>query len=628
MARGLPPIGPGEAAAPSGDSGTGVSSPAWGALPFLAVGSALGLVVVALAFHGGRQGASWGEPLFWLGLMVMFLPAAARMCSSAADRRERIGLIVLLGLALYLVKVMQYPLGAAYHDEFGHLRSTQDIARTGELFSPNPIVPAYPFYPGLQIVTEALRRLSGLSTFSAGLVVVGAAKVMFGVALFNVLAAVARSNRVGGLAALVYMGSPSFVFFDSLFAYESLALPLAFTVLACLIAWPGNQRDALRMRVVAAILTLALVATHHLTAYALAAFLVLWAIVHYGLREHSSPRPPLLVTAIAVAGPAAWLIFVSKGATSNLVGIVADAVGGLVDLFPGGSTSEKKLFTSGTGEEDPLLEQLLGFGSVALILLALPFGLLGLWRGGRDRALPLVLGMIALAYPLSLALRLTSSGTETSSRLSAYVFLGIGLVVALAVTGYWLRRGRDSRIAKPAIFAIYAGLVFVGGIVVGLAPDSRLPGPYLVGADPRSIEPQGVGAARWSRSHLGSGRRVATDLTNSLLFASYGGQQTVRGEIAGVPVPTLFFSTRFGATERAIIEGEKLDYVVADTRLAASLPRSGDYFEGAQPEREPDAGPIPLSGFEKFDAIAGVSRVYDAGDIRVYDVRPVAEEGK
>jgi len=591
----------------------------------LAVVTAVGLLVVAAGFDAGRRDVAWSEPAFWTGIIMVFLPAAARMTAATASRRERIGLIVLVGVGLYLVKVMQYPLGPSYHDELGQIRSTEDIERTGSLFAENPIVRAYPFYPGMQIVTESLSRLTGIGLFSAGLLVIGVARLIFSICLFHVLAAIGRSNRVGGLAAILYVGSPSFVIFDGLFAYESLALPLATLVLACLIAWRSEPVDDRGTRLAASVLVLALVATHHTTAYALAAFLLAWAVIHHAGRRFSVPKPSWGVTALLIVSAGAWLAFVSEGATSNLLGIVGDAFRSLADLVPGGSGSEKQLFTSGTGRADPLVEKLLGFGSVALLILMLPLGLLLSLRSRRKaRALVLLLSLVALSYPATLVLRLTSSGTETSSRLSAYVFLGAGFVVAVPFANRWLRREGAARYLAAGAFSIYAGLNFVGGLIVGTSPTSRIPGPYLVSADPRSVGPDGIEAARWTRRALGGENRVATDLTNSLLAASYGAQEPVRGQIDGVPVPTLFFANRFRARERMIIRGEKLAYVIADRRLSTSLPVSGRYFEGIEPKRRPGAGPISAAAFRKFDHVPGVGRIYDSGDIRIYDVRPIA----
>ncbi len=76
----------------------------WGWLPVLSLTSAVGVFLLALAYNGGRDAAQWADALFWFGLLVLFLPIAGRLLSLGASRRERIALLVVLGMALYLAK--------------------------------------------------------------------------------------------------------------------------------------------------------------------------------------------------------------------------------------------------------------------------------------------------------------------------------------------------------------------------------------------------------------------------------------------------------------------------------------------------------------------------------------------
>src|SRR5437773_9757751 len=46
----------------------------WGWLPALSLTSAVGVFLLALAYNGGRDAAQWADPLFWFGLLVLFLP--------------------------------------------------------------------------------------------------------------------------------------------------------------------------------------------------------------------------------------------------------------------------------------------------------------------------------------------------------------------------------------------------------------------------------------------------------------------------------------------------------------------------------------------------------------------------
>ena len=43
-------------------------------------------------------------------------------------------------------------------------------------------------------------------------------------------------------------------------------------------------------------------------------------------------------------------------------------------------------------------------------------------------------------------------------------------------------------------------VVFLGGFIIGELPATRQPGPFLVGAEDRSVSPQGLAAARFAAS--------------------------------------------------------------------------------------------------------------------------------
>ncbi|HJZ47907.1 MAG TPA: hypothetical protein VKE41_12100, partial [Roseiflexaceae bacterium] len=137
----------------------------WGWLPALSLLSAFALVLIALANNGARVGAAWSDVLFWAGLLLLLVPAAARLVAPEAERPERIGIITLLGMGLYLVKVLHSPLSFTFSDELQHWRTAGDIIEGGYLFAENPLLPVSSLYPGLESITVALVDLSGLSLF-------------------------------------------------------------------------------------------------------------------------------------------------------------------------------------------------------------------------------------------------------------------------------------------------------------------------------------------------------------------------------------------------------------------------------------------------------------------------------
>src|SRR5690349_8963265 len=85
-----------------GPASVAAAAEGWGWLPVLSVVCALGLVILATAFTGGRTDEWWANPLFWVGFLVTAVPVAVRLLSPDASRTERIGLVSLLRLALYM----------------------------------------------------------------------------------------------------------------------------------------------------------------------------------------------------------------------------------------------------------------------------------------------------------------------------------------------------------------------------------------------------------------------------------------------------------------------------------------------------------------------------------------------
>ncbi|HZQ38001.1 MAG TPA: hypothetical protein VFD32_18885, partial [Dehalococcoidia bacterium] len=228
----------------------------------------------------------------------------------------------------------------------------------------------------------------------------------------------------------------------------------------------------------------------------------------------------------------------------------------------------------------------------------------------------LTLALAALLYPATLSLRLTSVGAETSNRASEFLFVAIGLVAALGLTGFEPRAAAWRRL-RLLLLVPAAAVLFAGGLIIGTAPWARLPGPYLVGADDRSIDAEGIAAANWMRTALGPGNRIASDRYGTLLMGSIGEQRSVTGLIDRIPTGliALFRSTEFGSDELQTLARGKIDYVEVDRRLSRSLPRS-NYFDGDVVH----STPLDPAALAKFDADPAISRLYDSGEIAVYDV--------
>lgn len=628
-----------------GDSLAIVTKNKWGWLPTLSLVGALGLLSVAFGYSLARNGAEWAPVLFWFGLLMIFAPIAARLLHSEADRAERIGLVGVMGLGLYLVKVLHSPLNFTYHDEFVHTRTVTNILNSNHLFQENPTIPVSPLYPGMHIITDALSSMSGLDVYAAGLIVMGLARLLIVIALYMLYEEISGSQRIAGIATIIYMANPTFLFFNAQFAYESLALPLATLTLFAVArrnGLTGSRRLTINLLVILG--ALSVVTTHHLTTYALIAFLGIWAAFSFGVKffaaKNGSNTAPVATSRLGALwqrfGPEAsgsnpggaavltivasitWLVQVANFTVGYLAPVLREAIIEIVRLILG-EASGRQLFKGSTGQVAPLWEQLTGFGAVGLLLLALPFGLLFVWKNLRHTPLALALAFAALAYPASLAMRLTTAGWEVSNRTSEFVFVAVAFVVACGINKVWEMGRAGAKWTVPLVAVM--SVIFLGGVIVGWPPAARLPGTYLVSADTRSIEPQGIAMARWSKDNLGVNNRIAADRINGLLMLSYGQQHTVMNVGDGVNVGPLFISNEFGKTQQEVLDRGRISYIVVDYRMTRDLPLLGIYFENGEPNSGQHKKPIDPAMLAKYDNIPGVRRVFDSGDIIIYDVR-------
>lgn len=587
---------------------------------------AAGVLIVAVADAGAREGRSWAVALFWVGVLVVVLPIAYRLLGARSSDTERFWLVLLAGMALYAVKVLHSPGGFTFHDELGQYRSVTDILRSGKLLTPNPVVGDYAYYPALVSTTAALSRLSGLGVFASGVIIVAIARAALMAGLFVLVRRVTGSGRVAGIAALIYMGNPNFVFFDAQFAYESLALGLAAMALWATARATEPGRGGAGDAAVALTFIAALVLAHHLTSYGVTIVLVLWLAAGYRAERGSVDRRRLLLIALgSVAMTAAWATVAYPSTVNDIGGSLSGSISGLIK-FAEGQAAGHAPFSAAQGYSDTILEQYIGLLSVYLLIVALPWGLWAAWRNRHKHPLVIVLALVALSYPASLALRLTSAGTETSNRASEFVFLGLGVVIGVAACRWlftlWDRSGARG-LALRLMALAFSGVVFVGGIAVGWPSYLLTPGPYLVEGGPRSVEPESVAAARWAGSWLRRGDGMMADTVNSNLLEAYGGLDPAPSAyVEGASPFLLFFSRNLGPLQRAIIVDDRIRYVEVDSRLTTAPPRQGNYFDTPDPSVL-RFGQITPQDLNKFASAPRLDPVFTSGHITIYSTSPL-----
>ena len=620
--------------------------------PVLVVMS-IGLLLMGVAAASARTATVTGfQQVLWVaGLAVVFVPACVRVLWPRTPHSERMVLAIALPVLLQLSRLVISPDRFVFHDELIHANTLRQIDETHRLFSENPLLPVSGYYPGLEVVTDALHQTTGLSPFVSGTVVLVVARVIIVLALIGLVTLLTGSRRAGAIAAVVYVLNSQFLFFNSQYSYQTLALPLAALTIYLFLTRTRGRRTALVLPL-AGVAAVAL--THHVTAILLVGTFAVWLALDLILRGRRGSTPTVGTTGKATtptgapnsaagrdtgrgrdvggllvmlgASVGAWLLTaINPGSPigSYLLAIVTSSSTDVASLAEGEQT--KALFANTAGAGPAPWEQVLIIAAVLISAVALLAALLfGRSRLRRRDAFGVLITLLALLYPVVPGGHLTRATAEVGDRAAGFVFLGLA-----AVVGWWLihRRwtGRRS-VLGTAVLTVAATVTFLGNIVLGAGPTAQqLPGPYLISADARSVDAENLAAAEWMAANLPVESRVYGDRVGGLLAAAYGGQFTVRHVSTNIDASRLLLDPELTDADLALIQRAQLEYLIVDTRLSGGLPNQQVYIENGEFEGQGRTTPVSPDALDKFTGVAGVQRIYDNGSIVIYDLRELRD---
>jgi hypothetical protein len=582
-----------------------------GQFPVLAVVAALGILLCAVANALSRETLGPSPLLLWAGVALIAVPIFYRLGSAGASDRERLALVILLGLSLYAVKVVRDSLLFSFPDEFVHAFNAEQIGLHHHLYHSNPALPVTPRYPGLEGSASALMQLAGIHSFAAGIILIGAARATFMAALFLLFARLSGSARTAGLGVAIYTGTSNFVYWGAQFSYESLALPLLAVVLMCFVereAGGAKERRAWAVPILLGIL--AVPVTHHLTSYAMAIVFILLAVL-YRVMRYDRPNPwrfALLASAAAIA----WLLISARSTVSYLFPVLKSA---FEDVFKtaSGEAAPRTLFHSSAGTlgTTPLPARAVALLAVAIIGVAFLFGIREVWRHQRRQPMVIVFAIFSVLFFGALALRFAPAAWETGNRAGEFLFLGLAFVAAPAAV-LLVRPGRRVNLRR-LLLAAALGVVLIGGAISGWPWDIQLARPLRVTAEGNEINSQPVAVAEWSRQHL-DGRRFAAPEADARTLLQPGGQIAFAGK--SPDIQDIVATPKLEDWQLPLLQENHLPFVVAHRRRSASDTLRGFYF-GVPGEEGEEL--LPKGVVAKFGEIP-VARIWDSGDISIFDL--------
>ena len=159
-------------------------------------------------------------------------------------------------------------------------------------------------------------------------------------------------------------------------------------------------------------------------------------------------------------------------------------------------------------------------------------------------------------------------------------------------------------------------IVGLGGIVIGTAPYSRLPGTFLPGADPRSIDSAGVASALWASQHLSPQSRIASDLTDAEILAGYTLTTPLSGRVGGFNISQLYISRTFDKEDKYIFKSGHIGYIIVDQRIRQLPSPSAEYFSSGLIPANQKA--FTYASLNKYATSPDFSKVFDDGPVAIY----------
>jgi hypothetical protein len=318
----------------------------------------------------------------------------------------------------------------------------------------------------------------------------------------------------------------------------------------------------------------------------------------------------LLCAAAAGTVLAGWIVLAAPTTFAYLMGSAEEVLKGVTTFLTAGETSGNPVRT-----DTPFADRILTMTGVGLTVALLP---VAVWHLRRADAITAAFAWASFGYFAVISVRLlVDGGAELSIRALTFLsFLSsFSIAVALWSMVQWLSRAGErresARFAATAVVALLLGSAITTGVP---AYWERLPGTFLVAGLGRGIDEQNVSAARWAAFHVPPESRFFGNVTALTLFGTYGNLDPLRDP------GTLFYSTQFEYRDAETVRTSQGSYVVVDLRMARDIPATGRYFpEDLEEGRH--VRPIDAAALAKFDMIDGVSKVYDAGDVKVYDLR-------
>lgn len=543
---------------------------------------------------------------FWLGMLLFCLPAFWRILSHSASRQERVLLLVASGVFSYLPKIFACPQYFCLPGELSWWRGVQNLLDGTGMPGSGPSGPGASAFPGMPMLTALLQQTTGESIFHTGLILTGILHVLGLVAVFLLAERMFLSQRAGAAAALVYLSLPGFLWSSTQFSGAGMAGTLLVVALlaAQALAESSEVVDRPGWGMALLGLILAIVVTHPGAALVFAVILTMMALAARLLPRLTiltAPHTLWKYALFASIAAAAWLFTFAVDSILPIWQAMQNAFQQSVQTLP-------VLFTP---------RGLPAVGVLLIVLFLAGFGLRLIFRMGLP-VMAASFGILASGVLLIVTFPLLVSGASNGTYLPWMVTsLGASLLSGLALAWLSSRRGdrdpRALRVIRQAGVVLAPVLLLAGGLLMA-PPYPSIPGLRVL-TQPGALKPGHMEAAQWMLSQAGPGNRLMSDEQTMQVFSSYGLQEPayhLPGALpAAMDAPTWNYDALY-----SIIRTKTSFFALDETKSDQAGSTLGD-IRSASLGKSPA---IPIEAFVKYDELPFMSRIYDAGSLRIYQL--------
>ncbi|MGD0644633.1 MAG: hypothetical protein ABSA75_06985 [Candidatus Bathyarchaeia archaeon] len=582
---------------------------------------AIGTTLLVLDYLSPFQ-ASISNAQFWVGILFCMIPALFLLLDNTFSWRVKAFVLFIWGSTLYLPNVLRSPYFFNFQDAIYHFQTLQLIYQTHTL-AINSTVPQISIsYPGLELLGVALKSVTGLPLFSTAILLIGLVHSLEPVLIFLIIKRITSSDRVAAIGGFIFTCNLSYIFFDSLFSYESLGI-LFVIILVFLVSeifkaekrWRAPSRTFLLLSLV---VLSGLVITHHFSAYMFLIFLAVLVIVQFSENFISKKRVAeksfiyfLLLAATIVF---AWQIYGAPITFEYLHGILANYINSFLKFFAPGGSGQRALFVHSSL---PNYEIFIDYLYFPLILLLSGIGVYFVHKSKIRNTMIYILilygSLIILVLPFILI-----GNPEIAYRSMPFLFIGLSLVIAYAVNG--MIRQRNLLVKVIALTLVI--LIAIGGISIYSDSSGRFAGSSNLASGPAAVTSDVISASNWFAQEFGRYNNIVGDITVYIVFGGYGVQN-----VATYDAWNVFYPTTMNATVTQTLATLNTKYIIVDIRITEYLAKYGYYFDSSElnVKNLPNYGvtePLPVESIDKFDNTTLLNKIYSNGNINIYRINP------